>query len=123
MPTPIFPSTLSTGPMQDSAKFSVEHEDPAIQSTMDGGYVVSRPRHTRRPRRTWMSGFTYIQDADKAQLETFWQTVMGGSLIFQWKNPHDLADYLVRFKGPLKFTYVGKRANRRWDISFSVEEA
>jgi hypothetical protein len=118
-----FPHVLTTGEEQDSAKFSVEQEDPSMQTEMEGGYVVSRARHTRTPRRTWTSGFTYIKTAGKTELETFWTSVRGGSAIFQWRNPSDGLDYQVRFKGPLKFTYVGRGTNQRWDVSFTVQEA
>jgi phage-related protein len=125
MPTPVFPHILTTGEEQDSKKFSQELEDPSMQSELEGGYVVSRARHTRAPRRTWSSGFTYIKQAGKAELEAFWNEVRGGSVIFQWRNPQDGQDYLVRFKGgsSLKFTYVGAGTNYRWDVGFTVEEA
>jgi hypothetical protein len=123
MPTPIFPHILTTGDEQDSKKFSVELEDPSLRTEMEGGYVVSRARFTRAPRRTWQSGFTFIKSPGKAELETFWTTVKGGSAIFQWRNPADGVDYLVRFKGTLKFSYVGAGLNQRWDVTFTVEEA
>jgi phage-related protein len=122
MTTPIFPYVLSTGDEQDSANFTVEHEDPSIRSDMEGGYVYSRPRFTRTPRRTWTSGFTYIKPQGKSDLEAFWQTVKGGSDLFQWRNPSDGTDIIVRFKGPLKFTYRGNGSNKRWDVQFTVEE-
>ena len=123
MPTPIFPHVLTTGDEQDSKKFTVDLEDPAIRTEMEGGYVMSRPRFTRASRRTWQTGYTFIKTAGKTELETFWNTVRGGSLIFQWRNPADGLDYLVRFKGGMKFTYVGVGTNQRWDVTFSVEEA
>lgn len=122
MTTPVFPHILTSGEGQDAKKFGFDLEDPAIKSDMEGGYVFSRARFTRAPRRTWTSGFTYISAASKAQLVTFWTTVMGGSVIFQWKNPSDLVDYQVRFSDPLKFTYVGAGTNQRWDVTFKVEE-
>jgi len=124
MPTPVFPHTLTNGNMQDAKKHSVELEDPSISTELEGGYVYSRARHTRAPRRTWTSGFTYITTAEKLQLETFWNDVRGGSVIFQWRNPQTGTDFLVRFvEGPLRFNYVGNRSNQRWDVSFKVQEA
>src|SRR4051812_39783284 len=123
MTTPVFPYILSTGEEQDSKKFSVEFEDPAIRSDMEGGYVYSRARFTRQPRRTWTTGYTFIKQQGKVDIQTFWNTVRGGSVIFQWRNPQDGLDYLVRFVGgSLKFNYVGAGTNYRWDVSFSVEE-
>jgi hypothetical protein len=123
MTTPVLPITLTGGEAQDAKKFGLEYEDPAIKADTEGGYVYSRARFTRAPRRTWSSGYTYIADVSRLQLEAFWTTVMGGSVIFQWRNPADGSDYLVRFAEPIKLSYVGAGTNKRWDVSFKVEEA
>lgn len=119
MSNPAFPYA----DQQDSSKFSVQAEDPTIRSNMDGGYVTTRPRHTRTPRKTWTTGFTNITDTQKATLETFWNTCRGGSVIMDWTNPHDLAVYQVRFTKPMQFKYVGKGAYRRWNVDIELEQA
>jgi len=119
----VFPDTLVSGEEQDSSKFTVELEDPSISSPLEGGYVFSRARHTREPRRTWTSGFTHIQTAGKEQLEDFYKLVRGGSEIFQWKDPSTGEDVLVRFQGTFKFQYRGRGTYERWDIAFTIQEA
>lgn len=124
MPTPVFPYILTySGKEQDASEFTVQQEDPAMRTEMEGGYVFTRARHTRVPRKTWTSSFKYIASNDKDELQTFWETVRGGSVIFQWRNPQDDQDYLVRFLEPLNFKYVGIKNNQRWDVSFKVQEA
>lgn len=121
MSNPVFP-TLSRG--QDSSLYSVELEDASLKTTMEGGYVVSRAKHTRPARKTFHSGFTFITDADRATLETFYgTTVRGGSVVFDWQDPPSLAIYQVRFVGPLQFKYVGRGDTRRWDVTFALEQA
>ena len=120
MPNPVFP-TLSQG--QDSKQFSMVQEDPTLSSPVEGGYVITRARHTRTPRKTFTSGFTGIGAADKALLEAFLNTVRVGSVIFDWTNPEDSAVYQVRFTKPVTFRYVGIRDTRLWDVQFEVQTA
>lgn len=120
MADPIFP-TLSRG--QDSKAMSVELEDKAMKTEMDGGYVVSRAKHTRKPRRKFTSGFSQLTDADKTALEDFWDLVGGGSVIFDWLNPSNNTVYKVRFAAPISFKYSGMGGTNRWDVTFSLDQA
>lgn len=120
MSNPNFP-TLTMG--EDSRFFSVEQEDPAIRTNMEGGYVSSRARHTRTPRKTFTSGLTNLTNADKATLEAFWDTVRGGSVIFNWTSPQNAVVYAVRFKEPLRWKYTGKGPNQTWELQFTLEQA
>jgi hypothetical protein len=122
VPNPIYP-TLPSGSLPDSRQFSQALEDPAMRTEMEGGYVSTRPKHTRTPRKTWSVAYQMLTDADKTELETFWNTVKGGSVIFDWTNPANDVVYQVRFKEPLNFQYKGIAYTRRWDCSFSVEQA
>lgn len=122
MPNPIFP-TLSRG--EDRALYSKELEDAALTTPMEGGYVVSRAKHTRTPRATFTSGFTFITDAERATLEAFYEQVRGGSVVFDWTDPIASPSkvYQVRFVGPLKFDYKGKGNTHRWDVRFTLQQA
>lgn len=126
MPNPVFP-TLTSG--QDSKLYTMTPEDPAIISEMEGGYVVSRPRHTRKPRRTFTTGYTEIREADKVLLENFYDTVRGGSLIFDWTDPQSVMNggtaktYQVRFQGEVKFVYRGIGKTKVWDVQFTLQQA
>lgn len=82
----------------DASTFSETQEDPAISAAkMEGGYVLSRPRFTRRPRRTFTFNFDGMTDADKTTLQTFWNTVHGSSDMFNWTHPQTGEVILVRF--------------------------
>jgi hypothetical protein len=113
--------TLTSKP--DSKKYSFEFEDPVVRSKIEGGYVVSRPRHTRSLRRTWSVGYTFISDADKLLLQAHYQAMRGGSDIFRWYNHEDYTWYNVRFVEQVEFKYVGAGYTKRWDIAFKVEQA
>jgi hypothetical protein len=129
---------------EDSKLYSVELEDPSIGGNTDGGYVITRAKYTRKPRRKFKSGFTMMTQEDKGKLETFYELVRGGSAIFTWVDPSAvipvfdplaivdpllpvidylaLATYQVRFVGPLAFSYSGVGPTRRWDVEFSMAQ-
>lgn len=115
-----FPTLVDT---PDVNKWSFTQEDPAIRTPIEGGYVVTRPRHTRKPRRTWSIGFTYITEADKELIRTCYESARGGSDYIVWTNPETLEVLNVRFTGEIRYAFSGKKGgNRRWDVSFSFEE-
>lgn len=115
--------TLSPAAVPDSSQFQVMFEDPVMRSEMEGGYVITRARHTRAPRKTWRIVYRMLRNFDRLTLESFWTTVRGGSATFNWTNPQDGSTYIVRFKDPLQMTYVGRGSNQRWDCSFTLEQA
>lgn len=120
MTNPIFPTMEME---QDSKFYNVELEDPAIKSEMDGGYVVSRARHTRKPRKTYTTGYSEILEPDRKRLEDFWTLVRGGSVIFDWTDPVEKAVCKVRFTQPLKFKYTGVGDLKKWEVSITLEQA
>lgn len=108
---------------QDSKYFKVSAEDPSIKTETEGGYVYSRPRHTRIPRKTWITGFTELDDASKVIFEAFWDTVRGGSDSFDWTEPVSQATKLVRFAGMPDYKYVGINGVHLWNITgITIEE-
>lgn len=125
-----FPLTRnSTG--WDSAEFVPEQENPAITTEMEGGYTVSRPRHTRDPRRSWKLGWKSTTDAEKQLLENFWDAVRGSSDAFTWTDPSTITpenllgvSYVCRFKPGSKpsYKYMGRGPLRIWDMSCEIEQ-
>lgn len=119
MTTPFFPPLSTT---QDSKFYSVEMEDVALMSQMDGGYVVSRARTTKAPRTTFTTGFTSISNADMQTLQAFYASVMGGSVIFGWNDPITGTTWQVRFiDKKLNFKYTGLGIAQLWDVQFSLQ--
>jgi phage-related protein len=94
----------------DASSLAESREDPAISpAKMEGGYILSRPRFTRRPRRTWAFMFDLVSDAHKATLEGFWDTVHGSSDMFNWTHPGTAEVIVVRFDpamSKLKFSRI-----------------
>lgn len=119
MPNPVFPNA----DLQDSKFFSMTPEDPAIRADIEGGYEVTRPRFTRTPRRTWTSGISFATNTVKQAVEAFWDTVKGGSVVFDWVNPENLVTYQVRFTKPITYQYVGIGGLSHWDIAFEIRQA
>jgi len=122
MTYPVFPVFLS-GKKPDSSKFEEVKTDPAMRVRMDGGYTVTRARHTRKPTRSFKIGYTFMNAVDKLALDTFYDNMRGGSLIFDWKDPATNITYQARFGGPINYKHVGSGNTRRWDCSFEIEQA
>lgn len=101
---------------EDSSQYDLELEDNTIRSKSEAGYVFTRKRSTRRPRRHFKTGFTSINEADKALLVSFYDSVGGGSSIFTWTDPTDDTEYSVRFVSNLKFDYVGMGETRLYNV-------
>lgn len=121
MTTPVFPLDNNTQGW-DSKLYKVTSEDPAIKAEMEGGYMISRPRHTRTPRKTIQFGWHSMADADYQALKAFWNQVFGGSMNFTWHDPYTNTDLTVRFKQAIDETYVGMGDTRLWDVTVTVEQ-
>ena len=106
---------------QDAAKFGFAQEDTGMRSEMEGGYVLTRPRHTRSPRRTWTTGFTDLNNADKATFEAFF-AAHGTYKAFDYTLPVEGLLINVRFAEVPKYDYQGFGDNLRWNIECKIEE-
>jgi hypothetical protein len=124
MPNPTYPA-LPSGMKPDSKQFQEERENPAMNTELEGGYVATRPKHTRAPRRDFRLVYVDLTDADKATLDNFWDTVKGSSVIFDWTHPKTGVVYSVRFKPGerLVWQYSGQGPRSRWDCSFILAQA
>lgn len=114
MTTPVFPAALAQ--LQDSKYFGITPEDKTIKGESEGGYVHTRPRHTRKPRLTFKTGFTEISQQQKDQLLAFYEQV-GGYTKFLYIDPTSSLTYTVRFSKPLSFKYAGIGPTRLWNVA------
>ncbi|MCR9222928.1 MAG: hypothetical protein NXH70_02565 [Hyphomonas sp.] len=102
----------------DGSSFKQNSENPVVVGgEMEGGYVYTRPRHTRRPRRTFEFKFVDISEIERVSLEDFWDNHFGGSVAFNWTHPITSVVYNVRFdpQMELEFPRSGYGTNHRWD--------
>jgi hypothetical protein len=120
MTNPVFPTMTKA---QDSKFYEIAQEDVTMKTAMDGGYVVSRAKHTRKPRRSFKTGFSGILNPDRVRLMDFYDLVHGGSVIFDWTDPIEHVVYQVRFDGPMSFKYVGIGSSQLWDVQFQLQQA
>lgn len=108
--------TLSIGP---NYPIKETPEDSTIQSEFDGGYTQTRPRFTRIRKTFELKYDNLISDSDKSALESFAETVKGGSLSFTWTHPVTSVSYTVRFKKTPEYEYVHYGW---WKTSFTLVE-
>ncbi len=106
----------------DSKTFKSESADPALRTEKEDGYTITRARYTRAPRKTFTITYRFLDEADRATLESFWDSMRGGSAIFRWRHPITLAWHNVRFKDSLKLVFTGVGAWNSWDVTLQFEE-
>jgi hypothetical protein len=109
------PVTMSA--KEDSKYRSDSKADPAMRTETDSGWVLSRPRYTRLPRKTFVTGFTGISQADYTAFGNFYDSKFGGSSVFTWTDPTSGVTYNVRFKGGYQAKYVGMGLTFLWDVT------
>jgi hypothetical protein len=107
--------TLTRQP--DVENWDEEQEDPGISTQMEGGYVVSRARYTRTPRKIFTFALIDAPNSDKVALQTFWDTVKGSSDAFEFTHPISAVVYNVRFGEKPKYKITGPGTTYRWDIT------
>lgn len=114
MTTVTFPAAIAR--LQDSKYFGLAPEDKTIKGESEGGYVHARPRHTRKPRLTFKTGFTELTQGQKDELLTFFEQV-GCYAKFLYIDPTSSVQYTVRFAKPLSFKYAGIGPTRLWNVT------
>lgn len=115
----VFPSTLAD--QQDSKHFSVEQEDNAVKGETEGGYIHARRRHTRKPRKTFTTGWTDINHASYQAAIVFYDLV-GTWKIFTWVDPTTGTTYRCRFDKPPKWSYTGMGIAKLWSSTVTLKE-
>lgn len=91
--------------------------DNTLRSNFEAGYELTRPRYTRL-RRIFNVRYTFLPEADKTALESFYQTV-GCYDSFTWTHPGTGESITVRFVAPPKFSEV---QYGRWNVEFQLRE-
>jgi len=113
----VFP-TLTDGSVTPDGWEQTKAFDPTVRSRSEGGYLKTRPRCTRVPKK-WRAVYEMVA-ADKTTLTTFENTVMVGSDVFTWTNPDDGVVYSVRLLEPIKFSPIGSKL--KWRAELLLEE-
>lgn len=109
--------------IEDSQYFEETSTDPTIRVETEGGYVITRKRFTRAPRKLITTGFTFISDAAKEMLASYYAMKGGGAEAIPYIHPISGVTLTMRFKEPMKFKYVGIGPRRAWDVkSISLEQ-
>lgn len=109
-----FPASLAE--IQDSQYFQIELEDKGLKGEVEGGYTHTRPRHTRKPRRSFKTGFTEITQAQMQTLLDFYDLV-GTYDKFNYTDPTTGAVYEMRFDKPFSPKYKGVGTTKLWTIT------
>jgi hypothetical protein len=114
-----FPS-LSTKPAQSEFREESAY-DPTLRSKSEGGYLKTRPRYTRMPRK-WRLVYPWMSGTDKDTLWAFEVARKVGGESFNWTNPQDSQVYVVRFGAPILYRLLKVKGDDTWRVEFDLEE-
>lgn len=118
----IFPPTdMGFTEGEDSKYYGIELEDKTIRSSAEGGYELTRPRFTRKGRKTFTTGFTEMSATDYETFMLFWED-FGGSKSFTWYNQAEQKNYTVRFAEPPSFTYSGVGEFATYNVEVKLKQ-
>lgn len=92
--------------------------DPTIRNDYEAGYVITRARFTRIPKK-WHVVYNAMPQSDKEILQAFENDVKVGSCAFNWTNPLDNIQYTVRFLAPISYRLLSPGI---WQVEFDLEE-
>lgn len=102
-----------------------EYPDPTIRGETDGGYIITRPRFTRFPRR-WDLVWEALSHADYLTLMSFYtDDAVAGSVDFTWTCVTDDTAATVRFAGAPQARVVAWADGglpKYWQVSVKLEE-
>lgn len=112
--------TLSRGVSLQNFKERLAY-NPAIQSQMEDGKIISRGRFTGT-KNQWTIEYNFLTEADKVLLIAL-QTAMNVSGdVFNWTHPKTSTIYSVRLRDPIEFA-IESGNHSTWAARFEIIEA
>jgi phage-related protein len=106
---------------EDASILNVEREDNALRAPTDGGYEFTRPRSTRRQRKTFSTGFTSLSHLNYLAMCAFYDA-HETSLAFTYIFPPTGEVKVVRFAEPMSDKWTGVGTTNLWDVKIKLKE-
>jgi len=106
---------------EDAKHFGIDIEDNTVRAKTEGGYEFTRKRFTRKPRKTFMTGFTMMSQADYDTFIDFWDEYQGARA-FNWVEPTTNSVHSVRFADKPSIQYVGKGSTFLYDVVVKMKQ-
>ena len=110
--------TLSAPPLVEPYEESAA-QDPVIRSPKEAGYVQTRPRFTRVPKK-WHLSYAGMSSSDRTSIKSWESTSVYGANSDTWTNPADSTQYTVRLAGPIRYKF--SVSDSYWSFEFDLEE-
>ena len=103
-------------PKEHSKYHRITPIDPNIRAEMEGGYIITRARNNREPRRQIRTGYELLYDNEKLVLESFQNGRKITGLTFTYALPTTGEIVVVRFEQPISFEYIGMGPTKLWRV-------
>lgn len=95
--------------------------DPTVRTQFENGYVQTRARYTRLPKK-WSVVGEMLTTADKDLIASFEVARGVGGEEFTWTAPHNSTSYTVRFASPVVYTPIADTNFSVWNVEMVMEE-
>lgn len=112
---------LGQGINFDAAGHEESYVDDTLRFQTDGGYEITRPSSSRRPRREFSFQLTEVPQLAKEVLDRFYEDVRC-SQHFALRNPDTGEVLICRFSVPIEKSYRGIGKTKLWTITVKVKE-
>jgi hypothetical protein len=106
---------------EDARYYGIQLAENLIASNTEGGYELTRPRSTRKPRKTFTTGFSSLSTADYELFLEYYEEYQQFTNFF-WVDPSTLMPYTVRFVKPPTIVYVGSGPLRLYNVEVTIKE-
>lgn len=120
--TGVFPPTdVGFTEKEASRYYKPMYEDNVKRNDTSGGYEFTRPQFTRKPRKTFKTGFVEVNAADFDIFEKFYEKYQQ-SRSFTWYNQATGTNHTVRINAIPDVTYVGAGSRPLYNIEVELKE-
>ena len=93
---------------QPAYPIGVEQLDSVVRTPFEAGYVQTRRRYTRQPRKFTIH-YPFMSATDRGTLDTHFNVEgAGGAAAFDWINPENTTTYSVRYSRPIVYSMFTK---------------
>ncbi len=110
---------LSSPPLIESYEHTAA-SDPVIRSPQEAGYIQTRPRFTRVPKKWHISYPGTMTETDRTLMEAWEASVQYGAGSDSWTHPKTGTVYTVRLGAPIKYKFG--ISDEYWSFEFDLEE-
>lgn len=104
-----------------SQYYDIAYEENVKRNDTSGGYELTRPQFTRKPRKTFKTGFVEMSASDFDIFEKFFEKYQL-SKSFTWFNQASQSNHTVRINSAPNVTWRGIGSRALYNVEVELKE-